>query len=83
MHQNTLRGLAVPGPAGGDYALPRPPSRNGGLLLREGGKRGLGPTYKGREGRGGYFSGGQKGGERRWKGRGVNSPQSLKVKVPS
>jgi len=31
--------------------------------LREGGKRGLGPTYKGREGRGGYFSGGQKGGE--------------------
>jgi len=55
----------------------------GELLLREGGKRGLGPTYKGREGRGGYFSGGQKGGERRWKGRGVNSPQSLKVKVPS
>jgi len=30
MHQNTLRGLAVPGPAGGDYALP-------GLLAAMGG----------------------------------------------
>jgi len=46
MHQN------APRPAGGAYALPRPPSRNGSLLLR-GGKRG----------EGGYFKGVRKGGK--------------------
>jgi len=29
MQQNTFCGRAPPGPAGGAYALPRPPSRNG------------------------------------------------------
>jgi len=37
---------APPGPAGGAYALPQTPSRNGGLLLR-GGWKGRGPTSKG------------------------------------
>ena len=71
MHQNTFGGGAAPGSAARAYALPRPPSRNGGLLLirwREG-KGGEGPTYKGR-GKGLYLGGrkgrqsGRKGGER-------------------
>jgi len=34
MQQNVFGGRALPGPAGGVYALPRLPSRNGGLLVR-------------------------------------------------
>ena len=36
MQQNTFRSRTPPEPAGGAYALPRPPSRNGVLLLRGG-----------------------------------------------
>jgi len=41
-------GRALPGPAGGAKALPRPPSRNKGGLLLRGGEG----TGGGREGRG-------------------------------
>ena len=37
MQQNTFGSRTPPEPAGGAYALPRPPSRNGVLLLRGGG----------------------------------------------
>jgi len=55
----------------------RPPSRNGGLLLRGGrkgeGREGRGPTYKGESGEGLLLGGreGRKGGERgaEWEGK--------------
>jgi len=39
VNQNTFGGWALPGPAGGAYALLRPPSHNGGLFLRWTGER--------------------------------------------
>jgi len=51
LHQNAFGGRAPPGPAEGAKVLPRPPSRNkGGLLLRQGGGRGV--KGKGGEGKG-------------------------------
>ena len=38
MRQNKFGGWAPPGPPWGAYAHPQTPSRNGGLLLMEGGK---------------------------------------------
>jgi len=76
MHQNTFGGGAAPGSAARAYALPRPPSRNGGLLLirwREG-KGGEGPTYKGRGKR--AIPGGTEGKAERTERGGANPPKS-------
>jgi len=66
MHQNTFGSRAPPEPAGGAYALPRSPSRNGGLLV-SGGREGVGSTSKGT------------GGQRGRNGRGREFPPKVKV----
>ena len=73
MHQNTLAAGLRPDPLGERMRSPRPPSRRGGHTSKENKGRGAGPTPKG--------TGGKKGGEGHWKGRGRKYPAPPKVKA--